>query len=44
MDYRDVPPPTADIVVAGGGAGKFTSVFDPLAGHISVSKKIEEPV
>ncbi len=32
------------IVVAGGGAGKFTSIFDPLAGMGSVSKKIEEPV
>ena len=32
------------IVVAGGGAGKFTSVFDPLAGQASVSRKIEEPV
>ena len=33
-----------DIVVAGGGAGKYTSVFDPLAGRITVSKKIEDPV
>ena len=33
-----------NIVVAGGGAGKFTSIFDPLAGATSVSKKIEDPV
>ena len=33
-----------NIVVAGGGAGKFTSIFDPLAGMGSVSKKIEDPV
>lgn len=33
-----------DIVVAGGNAGKFTSVFDPLAGHGTVSKKIEDPL
>ncbi|PZC47247.1 MAG: hypothetical protein DK306_001221 [Chloroflexi bacterium] len=32
------------IVVAGGGAGKFTSILDPLAGQVSVSKKIEDPV
>jgi hypothetical protein len=32
------------IVVAGGGAGKFTSVLDPLTGQASVSKKIEKPV
>lgn len=33
-----------NIVVAGGGAGKFTSILDPLAGMATISKKIEDPV